>query len=97
MLVTVESGLYEVKMAFFSQFKATVDLRVNGESILTTVGNSQNVIHHGSQGRINGRSQYQALTGLTLVEYVALPSNARVTVCFNTQHSIDTKQGEGFI
>ncbi len=57
-LVTVESGLYEVKMAFFSQFKATVDLRVNGESIITTVGNSQNVIHHGSQGRINGRSQY---------------------------------------
>jgi len=56
----------------------------------------------------NGRANYQALAGLTVNEYVALPGNARISVCFNSEkpgydgsmHSSSTsyhKYGEGFI
>jgi len=37
LILTTEPGLYEVKMAFFSQLKPTIDFRVNGETIFSSV------------------------------------------------------------
>lgn len=58
MLETVEPGLYEIKMAFFSQFRPPVDFRVNEETVLIAVSNPQHVVHHGTNGKVAGRVSY---------------------------------------
>jgi hypothetical protein len=47
-------------MAFFSPLKPTIDLLVNGETILSAVNNTTNIVHHGLAGKTPGRAQYQA-------------------------------------
>jgi hypothetical protein len=68
--------LYEVKIAIFSQLKPTCDVVVNGETILSAVKGQSNVVHHSQIGTLSGRAGFQALTSLSLQEYIALPSNA---------------------
>ena len=99
-------------MAFFGPGRMTVDFRVNGEVIMTAVNSQSNVVHH-SQSKWQGRASFQALTGLSVIEYVALPANAKITIAFHnsgahnsqvgnhhnlsTSSQQETKQGEGFL
>ena len=102
-LLTVEPGLYEVCLAFFSQHKPTIDISVNGETILSAVKSQNNIIYHSQVGRTPGRQSFQAQTSLSIKEYIALPANAQIAVCFNaSQQPIQPfaeplKLGEGFI
>lgn len=94
-ILTVAPGLYEVSFGFYSHGKKpTVQLLINGETILSAVNSSSYVIHH-SSGKFKGSSGAVAsglsgkqignsnMTGLTLVDFVALPSKARVSISYS--------------
>lgn len=81
-IVCQEPGLYEVKMAFFGLNRSTIDFRVNNETIMTAVNSQNNVVHH-TQNKWQGRASFQALTGLSVIEYVALPAQAKISIGYN--------------
>ena len=73
-ILTIAPGLYEITFGFFSAKKPTVQLLVNGEAVLSAVNSSSYVIHH-SSGRMKSQGKHPSgnLTGLTLIDFVALP------------------------
>ena len=53
LILTVAPGLYEITFGFYSGKKPTVQVLVNGETILSAVNSSSYVIHH-SSGKFKG-------------------------------------------
>ena len=53
-ILTVAPGLYEISLGFFCHKKPTVQVLVNGETILTAVNSASFVIHHSSGKLSNG-------------------------------------------
>lgn len=91
-ILTVAPGLYEVSFGFYSNGKKpTVQLLVNGETILSAVNSSSYVIHHSSgkfkggavASGLSGKQISSNMTGLTLVDFVALPAKARVSISYS--------------
>lgn len=66
---------------------------VNGEAILSAVNSSSYVIHH-SSGKLKGMGKHSAgnLTGLTLVDFIALPARARISISYSGESG-----AEGFL
>jgi hypothetical protein len=66
---------------------------VNSEPILSASNASSTVSHH-SSGKIKdvGRHSSGNITGLTLLDFIALPARARISITFNGE-----SQGEGFL
>lgn len=92
-VLTVAPGLYEITFGFFSNKKPTVQLLVNGEAVLSAVNSSSYVIHH-SSGKLKSMGKHSAgnLTGLTLVDFIALPARARVSLSYSGEQC-----AEGFL
>lgn len=85
-------GLYEVTFGFYARRKPTVQLLVNGEPVLSAVNSATYAVHH-SSGRLAAVGPHPAgnVTGLTLIDYIALPPKARVAVSYQGE------EGEGFM
>lgn len=82
-ILTVAPGLYEITLGFFCAKKPTVQVLVNGETILTAVNSASFVIHHSSGKLANGGRQVTGnMTGLTLLDFIALPARARITISY---------------
>jgi len=103
-ILTVAPGLYEITLGFFCTKKPTVQVLVNGETILTAVNSASFVIHHSSGKLTNGGRQTQGpMTGLTLLDFIALPARARLSISYagaNGKQGISqAQQGqvEGFL
>jgi hypothetical protein len=79
-IVLVAPGLYQVSMGFFAAKTECVKVYVNGEAIMTVKEKERKVPH--SAGNV---------TGLTIVEFIALPARARVSISFDGE-----KPAEGF-
>lgn len=92
-IITVAPGLYEVNFGFFTRRKPSVQLMVNGEPVLAAMNSASYVVHH-SSGRLTTVARHPAgnVTGLTLVDFLALPPNARVAVTYSGEDN-----GEGFL
>ena len=85
MIMTVAPGLYELNFGFFSAKQPTIQVLVNGEPILSAVNTSSYVIHH-SSGKLKntGKPHSQGnLTGLTMIDFIALPARARISLSYN--------------
>jgi len=68
------AGLYEVTLGFFSRRKPLVKVHVNGEAVLTVAASPQAVVHHaGGRLQSSGRYTNSNITGLTHVDFIALP------------------------
>ena len=91
-ITTVAPGLYEVTFGFFTRKKPQVQLLVNGEPVLSAVNSASYAVHH-SSGRLAAVGPHPAgnVTGLTLIDYLALPPKARVSCSY-----IGEEGGEGF-
>lgn len=87
-------GLYELTLGFYCVKKPTVQVLVNGEPILAAVNSASYVIHQTSGGKMKNTGLHQAgnVTGLTLIDFVCLPSKARISVSYNGDET-----GEGFM
>ena len=91
-IVVVSPGLYEITFGFYCKKKPTVQLLVNGETILSAVNNASYVIHH-SAGRLkNASSSSGTISGLTLIDFIALPPRAKVSLSYNGDRNC-----EGFL
>ena len=90
---TVAPGLYEVTFGFFTKKKPAVQLLVNGEPVLAAVNSASYVLHH-SSGRLTSVGRHPAgnVTGLTLIDFIALPPRAKISVTYSGETG-----GEGFI
>jgi hypothetical protein len=82
-ITTTAPGLYEVTFGFFTRKKPTVQLLVNGEPVVSAVNSASYAVHH-SSGRLAAIGPHPAgnVTGLTLIDFLALPPKARVTVTY---------------
>ena len=77
-------GLYEVTFGFFARKKPSVQLLVNGEAVLAASNSSSYVVHH-SSGRVKDvgtRHPAGNVTGLTLIDFLALPPKAKVSLTY---------------
>ena len=86
------SGLYEVTFGFFCRKKPSVQLLVNDEPVLAAVNTASYVVHH-SSGRLTSSGRHPAgnITGLTLIDFLSLPADARVALTYKGEG------GEGFL
>lgn len=86
-------GLYEVTFGFFTRKKPAVQLLVNGEPVVSAVNSASYAVHH-SSGRLSAVGPHPAgnITGLTLIDFLALPPKARVSVTYQGEEG-----GEGFM
>ena len=92
-ITTVAPGLYEVSFGFFTRKKPSVQLLVNGEPVLSAVNSASYAVHH-SSGRLAAVGPHPAgnVTGLTLIDYIALPPKARISCSYQGEEG-----GEGFL
>lgn len=93
-ITTVVPGLYEVTFGFFTHQKPTVQLLVNEEPVLAAVSSSSYVVHHPA-GRLEEKTRRHSagsVTGLTLIDFLALPPQARVSITYT-----GADVGEGFL
>ena len=92
-IVTVAPGLYEVNFGFFVRKNPAIQLLVNGEPVLAAVNSASYVLHH-SSGRLTsvGRHPSGNITGLTLIDFLALPAKAKIAITYNGEPG-----GEGFL
>jgi len=69
-----------------------IQLLVNGEAVLSGMNNSSYVLHH-SSGKVKQIAGHSAgnVTGLTMIDYLALPARARLSLCYTGD-----ARGEGF-
>lgn len=67
--------------------------QVSGEPVLAAVNSASYVVHH-SSGRLTSVGRHPAgnVTGLTLIDFLALPPKARIAITYNGEEG-----GEGFI
>ena len=91
-ILVVAPGLYEIIFGFYCKKKPTVQLLVNGETVLSAVNNASYVIHH-SSGRIKGtNNSLGTVAGLTLIDFIALPPRAKISISYNGE-----RKCEGFL
>ena len=92
-IMTVAPGLYEIMFGFFSKKKPTVQLLVNGEPCLSAINSASYVIHH-SSGKLKSTGKHKEgnIAGLTLIDFIALPARARISISFSGESS-----AEGFL
>ena len=92
-ILTMAPGLYEVTFGFFVRKKPAIQLLVNGEPVLAAVNSASYVLHH-SSGRLTSVGRHPAgnVTGLTLIDFLALPPKARIAITYNGEEG-----GEGFL
>ena len=85
MVLTVAPGLYEISFGFYSAKQPTVQVLVNGEPILSAVNTSSYVIHHSAGKLKQTGKQHSAgnLTGLTMIDFIALPARARISLSYS--------------
>ncbi|KAJ3366206.1 hypothetical protein GGF32_006655 [Allomyces javanicus] len=92
-----EAGVYELAFAFFTKCKPSIQVVVNGESVMSAIHSPTYTVHHGS-GYVTdgdtGRTRAGAVTGMSLHDYLALP--AKSTVCLHWHGKVDHAV-EGFM
>ncbi|KAL0234451.1 hypothetical protein PCE1_001487 [Barthelona sp. PCE] len=91
-IITELPGLYEFTFGFYSERKPTIKILVNGHPILTAVNSGSYVVHHSSGRTVTQPHPDGNITGLTGVDYLALPPRARVTVKYE-----GPRNAEGFV
>ncbi|KAI9357689.1 hypothetical protein DFJ73DRAFT_190310 [Zopfochytrium polystomum] len=83
----VEAGLYEISFAFFTRCKPSVQLVVNGDSVLSALNSPTYVVHHASGFMANGEGKLEsgAVTGLSLLvsPFFQLVGNLTILIIIN--------------
>ncbi|TPX56339.1 hypothetical protein SpCBS45565_g08432 [Spizellomyces sp. 'palustris'] len=80
-----EPGLYEITFAFFTKAKPSVQLVVNGESVLSAINSPSYVVHHSSGFVVDGDGRIEpgTVTGISLLDFLALPPKSTLSVHYH--------------
>lgn len=93
-ITCVAAGLYEISVGFFSQRKPSVKVLVNSEPVLTITSPPYGVTHHaGGRVTTSGRYTNSNVTGLTHVDFLALPVKARVSLLYEGDEDAEAFMG----
>lgn len=82
-IVTLAPGLYEVMFGFYARRRPTIQLHVNGEPVLQRTGKI---------AKPGTRSPGQTISGVTHIDFLALPARATLAVSYSGESA-----GEGFL
>jgi hypothetical protein len=82
-IVALAPGLYEVMFGFYARRRPTIQLLVNGEPVLQRTGKT---------AKPGSRVPSSTVSGVTHIDFLALPARASVTVSYGGDAS-----GEGFL
>jgi len=82
-ITTVSPGLYEVVFGFFTKKKPSVQLMLNGEPCLSAVNSASQLLHHSSSRLANVQHPAGNVTGLTLIDFLALPAKAKLSISYS--------------
>ena len=85
-----EGGLYEIKMGFFADKKPMFQILINGEVVISAINSNSYVIHQSPGGRMKGtgKTSFGNVTGLTMVDFVLLPDNAKLSISYTGEKGI---------
>ena len=85
-----EGGLYEIKLGFFADKKPMVQILVNGEVVISAINSNSYVIHQSSGGRMKGtgKTSFGNVTGLTMIDFILLPDNAKLSIAYTGEKGI---------
>ena len=85
-----EGGLYEVKMGFYADKKPMIQILINGEVMISAINSNSYVIHQSPGGRMKGtgKASFGNVTGLTLVDFILLPDNAKLSISYTGETGI---------
>lgn len=89
--------MYEINLAFFTQHKPSIQLVVNGESVLSAINSPSYIVHHSSGMTMGGEGKLEwgTVTGISLVDFIALPAKSSISIHYH--HSKKDQVGHGFI
>ncbi|KAI9329181.1 hypothetical protein BDR26DRAFT_1011868 [Obelidium mucronatum] len=93
-----EAGFYEISFAFFDvSWKPSVQVVVNGESVMSALNSPAYVVHHSSGFVRNGDGDVRpgTVTGLSLIDFLSLP--AKSTVALHYHGGKKELVGHGFL
>lgn len=92
-IAVTSGGLYEFTLGVYTRKKPTVAILVNGEAVLSAIHSSSYAVHH-SSGRLVSVSGHPdgAISGVTLIDFLALPANCRIAVSYRGEPG-----AEGFV
>ena len=79
----MSNGLYKIELGFYSKKKPTVQIIVNGNTVLSAVNSNSYVIHHSSGKLKDIKARDNPVSGLTLVDFLLLPAKARLAISYN--------------
>lgn len=85
----VSGGIYKIEMGFYAKKKPSVQIIVNGKTIVSAVNSSSYVVHH-SSGKLKDITNSE-IAGLTYYDYFTLPENSRLAISYNGE------PGHGFL
>ena len=91
-ITTVSPGLYEVVFGFFTKKKPSIQLLLNGEPCLSAVNSASQLLHHSSSRLANVQHPAGNVTGLTLIDFLALPAKAKLSISYSGETA-----AEGFL
>ena len=78
-IVINEEGLYELNFGFFSDKKPNIQILVNAEIIINSQNNNNNNLLLNN----NNISSRKNITGLSVIEFIMLPKQSKLSVCYN--------------
>ena len=87
-IICVAPGLYQMTFGFFSKKESLIQVFLNGEPIMTASKESQSK----SSVQTMGKHSAGNVTGLTHVDFIALPARGRIALVY-----AGDSFGEGFI
>ncbi|KAJ3023448.1 hypothetical protein HKX48_003142, partial [Thoreauomyces humboldtii] len=92
-----EAGLYEISFAFFTKSKPSIQLVVNGESVLSAINSPSYVVHHSSGFVTDGQGRVEegTCTGISLLDFLSLPPKSTLSVHY--QGAKKGTMGHGFL
>ena len=85
-----EGGLYEINLGFYADKKPMVQIMINGEVVLSAINSNSFVIHQSPGGRMKGtgKTSFGNVTGLTMIDFIILPDNAKLNISYTGEEGI---------
>ena len=81
---TSSSGIDSLSPGFYSDKKPNVQIIVNGEIIINSQNNNNLNKNIYMSNKKNGGINYSgSITGLSLIEFIMLPKQSKLSVCYN--------------
>ena len=93
-----KKGIYLISLGFFVEEKPTVQVMINGESVLSQVNSNAFIVRQdnskefnlNSLGKIEDKEQngYNCITGLTMNEFLCLGNMSKIVISYSGSNSV---------